>query len=388
MANVKAFIRDDYIKKNGTCAVYCQIYIGREKVRIPVGINVLPEHWDAHGGKVKGASQLAKDYNLIIQNEKAKISDVFVRFRLDGRNLTAKTFIKAYGDKNIYASFWDFMESELKQRKGLIASNTFRGQASTLKKFKEAMPELPFANFNEDTIRNIRKVLAKRFSNNPNTVAKNLITLKTYVRIAVRKKLIESNPFDIEKIKRVRPTQVWLTESELKKLTEAYHGKLFPDNLNTVLQYFLFACFTGMRLSDVKEFRMEQVKGEFIILNPIKTRRTSNEVITIPVTKPIAGILNDAARYRMIGKVFETYADAVTNRMLKKIADYVGIAKSISFHSARHTFASIFLERTDDLASLQKLLGHSDIKQTMVYVHLTEKKKVEQMRKCWDTLLL
>jgi len=74
--------------------------------------------------------------------------------------------------------------------------------------------------------------------------------------------------------------------------------------------------------------------------------------------------------------------------MLKKIADYANINKEISFHSARHTFATFFLEKTDDLATLQRLMGHSSISQTMVYVHLTEKKKVEQMQRCWDGLII
>jgi len=142
-----------------------------------------------------------------------------------------------------------------------------------------------------------------------------------------------------------------------------------------------------MRMSDIKIFTMEQIKGEFILINPVKTKRTNNEIVAIPITKPIRYILNRVTKYRVHGKIFETYADAVTNRMLKKIASMLDINKEISFHSARHTFATYFLEKTDDLATLQKLLGHSDIKQTMVYVHLTEKKKVVQMNKCWNSII-
>ena len=52
----------------------------------------------------------------------------------------------------------------------------------------------------------------------------------------------------------------------------------------------------------------------------------------------------------------------------------------ISFHSARHTFATLFLEKLNDVAVLQQLLGHSNIRQTMEYVHVSEKKKIEQMK--------
>lgn len=375
---------DSYKRKDGKTALYCTLYIDRQRIRVPVKVYVKPEDWDQKKQQVKGNSKEARDANLIVKNVKARINDIFVQYRLEHRELTKSIFIKEYNEGQTYANFWAFMESELNKRKGTIAENTYRAQKSTLEKYKKVMPGLPFREMNEEAIRELRKLLAKEFGNSPNTVAKNMITLKTYVSIAVRRKYIDTNPFAVEKIKRYKPNQVWLTESELVRLLDVYRKKMFPPNLHSVLQYFLFSCFTGMRLSDVKNFGMDQVKGDFIILNPIKTKRTSNEMVSIPITKPIKQIVNDAARLRLHGKVFDCYADAVTNRMLKKIADGIGINKEISFHSARHTFASIFLSKTDDLATLQKLLGHSDIKQTMVYVHTTEGKKVEQMQKCWD----
>jgi integrase/recombinase XerD len=385
MGIVTISTRDDsYLRRDGTIALYCTLYIGRQRVKIPVGVSVLPGEWDMDRQQVKGSSKEVKDKNLIVKNVKARVNDIFVRYRLENRELTKKTFLKEYNEGQTHADFWAFMEFELNRRKGTISDNTYRAQQSTLKKFKKVLPELQFREMNEDTIRELRKLLVKEYKNSQNTITKNLITLKTYVSIAMRKKYIDANPFSVEKIKRFKPNQVWLKETELLKLLDAYRKNAFPPNLHRVLQYFLFGCFTGMRLSDVKNFEMDQVKGDFIILHPIKTKRTSNEMVSIPITKPTRMILNDAARLRLHGKVFEAYADAVTNRWLKKIAEGVGVNKDISFHSARHTFASIFLEKTDDLATLQKLLGHSDIKQTMVYVHMTEKKKVEQMKKCWD----
>jgi len=386
MPNVTAYIRKEYIKKNGKCAVNSLISIDSEKIRLPIGVDVDPREWDEEKGIMKGKSKQANDTNLIIRKELSKINNIFVRFRLNERPLTKRLFMVEYKNEIVYVDFWHFMETELKNRMGTIAENTYRAQYSTLLKFKNVLPGLQFQDLNEDTIRELKKVLAKKYGNSLNTITKNMITLKTYVSIAVRKKFLESNPFELEKIKRYKANPVWLTENELAKLITIYKKEQLPKNLNHVLQYFLFSCFTGMRLSDVKNFDMEQVKGEFIIINPIKTKRTSNDIVSIPITKPIKQILKDAAKLRLKGRVFDCYADAATNRVLKKIAESAGINKEISFHSARHTFASIFLEKTDDLATLQKLLGHSDIKQTMVYVHMSERKKVEQMSKCWNAM--
>jgi site-specific recombinase XerD len=388
MPKLTTYIRDNYQRKDGTSAVCCLFYIKRQRVVIPTGVTVAPAEWDAARARVKGKSQEARDANLIIQDVRAKINDVFVRFRLDGREITRASFFKEFLDTSSYTDFWDFFSQTLEKRRGSIAENTYRAQKSTIKKLQEVIPGLQFRDLTDETLRDMRKRLAQKpWKNSSNTITKNMITLKTYVLIAIRKKLMDENPFVIEKIRRGKSNQVWLTEIELEKLTRIYREGKFAENLNKVLQYFLFSAFTGMRLSDVKNFSMEQIKGEFIIINPIKTKRTSNEMVSIPITKPIRRIIGEAARYRLRGKVFDCYADAVTNRMLKKIAELAGINKELSFHSARHTFASIFLEKTDDLATLQKLLGHSSIAQTMVYVHMTERKKVEQMRKCWDTIL-
>lgn len=388
MPKVTTYIRDNYQRKDGTSAVRCLFYIKLQRVVIPTGVTVTPADWDAVRARVKGKSQEAHDANLIIQDVRAKINDVFVRFRLDGREITRQSFFKEFLDTSSYTDFWDFFSQTLEKRRGSIADNTYRAQKSTLKKLQEVMPGLTFRDLTDETLRDLRKRLAQKpWNNAPNTITKNMITLKTYVLIAIRKKLIDENPFVVEKIRRGKSNQVWLTERELEKLIRFYQTEQFPPNLHKVLQYFLFSVFTGMRLSDVKNFDMEQVKGEFIIINPIKTKRTSNEMVSIPITKPIRLILDDAAKHRLKGRIFSCFADAVTNRMLKKIAEFAGINKELSFHSARHTFASLFLEKTDDLATLQKLLGHSSIAQTMVYVHMTERKKVEQMRKCWDTIL-
>jgi len=385
MGAVTVTPRDDlYIRKDGLISLYCTLYIGRQRIRIPIGIKINPKNWDSENERVKGNGKDARDANLIINNVKSRVNDIFVNYRLNNRKLTKEIFIREYGSNSDYVDFWDFMEKELKKRKGIISENTYKAQVSTLKKFREAMPGLQFYDITDETIRDLKKMLKSKYGNNPNTIAKNLTTLKIYIGIAIRKKLMDENPFRIERIKRVNPNQIWLTDKELNKLIDLYRHEELPNNMHKVLQYFLFSCFTGFRLSDVKNFRMEQVKGDFIIVNPIKTKMVNNEMVTIPITTPIRTILKEV-EHRTDGYVFECFADQVTNRILKRIAIAAGINKDISFHSARHTFATIFLQKTDDLATLQKLLGHSRIAQTMVYVHLTEGKKVEQMKRCWNS---
>ena len=89
MPKVKTYIRGDYKQKDGTCAIYCSFYVNSQNVRIPTKVSVLPANFDESIGRVKGTSREAKDANLIIQDIRACINDVFVRFR---RKMTKALF--------------------------------------------------------------------------------------------------------------------------------------------------------------------------------------------------------------------------------------------------------------------------------------------------------
>lgn len=78
--------------------------------------------------------------------------------------------------------------------------------------------------------------------------------------------------------------------------------------------------------------------------------------------------------------VFDVISEQKTNEHLKEIAGILSIRKKLHFHVARHTFATLFYEKTNDLATLQKLLGHADIESTMVYAHVSDRLRREQMQ--------
>ena len=122
------------------------------------------------------------------------------------------------------------------------------------------------------------------------------------------------------------------------------------------------------------------IVNDTIHLVPKKIKNVNNAVTTIPLCKAAKRLIKDAGKYKVSGRIFETYSDQKTNEYIKDVARYLGINKDLHFHVARHTFATLFLEKTGDLASLQKLLGHASIIQTMVYVHVSETKKREQIK--------
>jgi len=216
--------------------------------------------------------------------------------------------------------------------------------------------------------------------NRVDTISKKMRCLRNYLNRARRANIILTNPFDQFKIKKGKGRIIYLEEKEVKQMIGLYNREYCPRQMKKILKYFLFSCVTGLRLSDVKRIRREDIINDTIYIIPVKKINTDHEMVSIPLCSMAKNILDDVARFRVSGRIFDCYTDQVTNRYLKDVAKLLKIRKTITYHVSRHTFATLFLEKTNDLATLQKLMGHQSIAQTMVYAHVSETKKREQIK--------
>lgn len=198
--------------------------------------------------------------------------------------------------------------------------------------------------------------------------------LVTALNEAVRAKLITINPAtnlsreDKKPIKPEKSQRAYLDISEVKQLieTECSH-----PNIKSA---FLFACFTGLRLSDIVGLTWDNVINHdgqlFISIKMQKTR----ELLTMKLNKQAQKWMPQKT-----GKeVFELPNNGVTiNRVLKKWAEQAGIMKDICFHVSRHTFATMELTLGADLYVVSKLLGHTNVGTTQIYADIVNKKREE-----------
>jgi integrase len=203
--------------------------------------------------------------------------------------------------------------------------------------------------------------------------------VKIFTSIAVRRELLKTDPFDHIRLKKGSPTLIYLSTEERDKLVKMFTSDYTYEKHKRVLHYFLFACFTGLRISDIKLLRWENISNDTLYIMPFKTRRVNQETVIIPLGAKAKWLLSLIPKRPRNPYVFDMISEQKTNLYLKEIADLVGINKRVYFHVARHTFATLFYERTNDLATLQKLLGHSSIAQTMVYAHVSDQLRREQM---------
>ncbi len=218
-----------------------------------------------------------------------------------------------------------------------------------------------------------------------NTIAKHLTHLRTLVKEAVRRGYLpaKNNPFYSYKIRTTAGKHVFLLPDELEKL-ESLVLPARKNVLQHVLDAFLFCCYTGLRYSDFTQLtaaHLIYIEGSlWLHFRTVKT----NEEIRLPLY-----LLFQGKAVRLIRK-YEAVADdffclksnSSVNRDLEKLRRLAKLEKHFSFHSARHTNATLLIHYGVKITTVQKLLGHRSIKTTQLYGDVLRDTVVEDLKKC------
>lgn len=379
MATGRLFINENAIKKDGKAAVYALVHIDYKSIKINTGVCVEPARFDKVKGRVRGTAKADKDANLIIDKCLASINEIFVRYRLQERVLTADLLLREYKNPSMYVDFYAFMDKKILDRVKSkdIGATSGKHHRVLLNKLKEYKKTLSFAEIDLKMINSFKNYCRITKKNDVNTVHKMLSYWQTYMNIAKREEIISSNPFDNIQFNRIEPQRIYLTDKELKKMFELYEKEELPEHLHRTLRHFLFMCLTGVRISDFIRLKTENIQENALRFVPHKTSAIKRKELHVPlIDRAIQLIKNEDSPTDFI---FQSISEQKMNDQLKDIAAAAKINKDITNHSARHTFATNFIELTSDVATLQKILGHSNIRETMLYVHVSTGKIDQQM---------
>lgn len=375
MAKVTIKRRDGKERRDAKSPLYAVLNIERTKIRIPLGIKVSCDEWDDVKEHVRGRDQRAKDFNLIISDTRAKISDILVRARLSGERLTKSSFMALYSRPVDPGSFITYAKQHLDSLRPAFQWETQRHHSAVLKKLEAYNPYLKFSDITPEFLRIYTVYLRDKLHNSPNTVRKNLSVMRMHYYAAMRAGLTKDNPFEAFRLPAAEPSVVYLTEDELKVLIQLYKSDTLPENENDVLRFFLFMAFTAMHISDARALQIEQIFAGEIHYRRIKTRTS----VVMPVSVPVAKLIEYYSGGRRKGNLFQNLpTDQSFNRVLKKVCLKAGIIKNVSAKTGRHTFATLYYRKNPgDLGSLSKLLGHTSVNTTMIYAHILKDHRIE-----------
>lgn len=357
----KVKLKKDYVRSDGTCAAYVQIFLNGKKM-IPLNFSVSTKDFDDKKQRVRKSNKYCNDYNLIIEKKLADINTIEVNYRLSSRSLTLDSLMAELTNPTAKIDFIKFWTDEMTRQKDILKSGTYRQQMTVLNKIKGFKNPLFFYEISEDLIQDLKTYCKKTLKNEDTTISTTLKSFKKYLHIANKRGIFTPIAFDDIKNKQFKGNRTFLTPDEVKKIYKYWNSEFINETHKNVLSRFLFSCFTGLRISDIKNLAKENFFEDAVVFTSEKTTKFQR----IP--------LNDTARkFICFESVFlGKYTDEYINRELKDIALFLGIRKNISFHVSRHTFATNFLICGGRVEHLQKILGHSKITETMIYVHIVE----------------
>lgn len=387
MANVKLYLRkNNEEEKSGY--IWLSFYIKNERVHFSTKVKVDEKNWNENKELVTSGDKKAKDKNLVLEHILARVNDVFVKYRLRDKEITRNLFMRAYRRPTDFNTFYDFVTAAMKKTSVRIELSTLLTHHSVISKMRSYAPDLTFDDITKEWLDDYYLYLRKELGNNDNTAYKNMAVLKKYVRLAYKDGYMDENPFEEWMIRKIKTNCVYLTEEELETLVDLYrHGRL-EYKLHKTLEFFLFMCFSSLHIGDVKRLQLEQFTDTSFTYFRIKLKNRKPEPIVVPISNPLASLLREIVDPRKKGPVLEsTQADQTMNRNLKEIAEIAGINKVLTHKVGRHTFATIYLRKTKDIASLREILGHSDISETLIYAHVLDESKQEGIQ-CFNSFAI
>ena len=372
--------RKKKLNAQGKALLQVEAYLEKRKIYFSTHIYLSPEQWDNKRKLIcKHPHAEALNYQVkefLIQLESKELS-----LWKEGKVITLERLKEEFGFKKD-KSFLDFIlkditDSPYKQSTKQNLLSTY----ALLTKFKDNI------NFKELTTEFVFDFERFLFGSNlqTNTVAKHMKHFKTFVNLAIDKGYLTLNdyPFRRYRIKTLKPKHKFLLPDELEKLESLeLTGKSIAYRHS--LEAFLFCCYTGLRYSDFTQLSEKNIvfieKRPWIIFTTIKTGAE--------VRLPLA-LLFDGKGWKLLRKhqkhlneFFNLKANSTVNKDLIRIGKLAGIQKHFSFHSARHTSATLLIYKGVNITTVQKLLGHRNVATTQIYSEVMGSTIVKDLKKC------
>ncbi len=224
-----------------------------------------------------------------------------------------------------------------------------------------------FSAVTDDWLETFKTYLVTKVS--PNTAHMYFSTIKAALKQALKEKIIVSNPGDlVSQIKRQDTERTFLELGEVEKLAQT------PCRDHELKRAFLFSCFTGLRLSDIRAIQWQNVKGDSIEFRQKKTKGFEYLHLS-EMAKQILNDKNPTVLNMPNTNIFQVPSQSQIGVVVKAWCKDAGIDKHVTFHVARHTFATLALTQGVDLYTVSKLLGHKTIEATQIYAKVVDERK-------------
>ena len=356
--------RKKQLNRQGTALVQVEALLNQRKVYFRTNLYLKPEHWNSRNAQVDNHPQ-AHDLNSMLFEFVLHLQAIELSLWKRGIPVTLSLLKDAIKkDKPVNVTFPVFARNYVQEsdRKRSTKENLM----TTITVLQEFRPGLDFKDITYTFLKEF-EVHLKEKGNSVNTIAKHLRQLRTLVNEAINQGYIPSDayPFRKFKIKQEKGRKEFLTPDELRKLENL---QVSDKRLRHVLDAFLFCCYTGLRYSDFCQLTPEniiRVNGKrWLYFKSVKT----DVEIRLPLHLLFEGkALAVLERYDIVTDFAKIGPNSEANKYLAQLAALARIRKHITYHTARHTCATLLVHQGVPITTVQKLLGHTSVRTTEVY---------------------
>lgn len=364
-------MRVDKKRADGSYPIYFFLRVGGVTVKIPTGKNVLASEWNKKENTAKSNSQKGMALATFLQKKVTDFNSYMLTEEAMGKHITLQLAQKFF-DTNDKFDFYQFWDEQIKLWEGDRKYNTLKSYLTTYRILKTIAPKLSFGDINYSFLESFEHhLITVRKNSSGGRFTKHKV-LRSMINQAIIKKYMKENPYKDFKFKPAKGNRMYLSIDEVEKIIN--HKLPSKDkNLNHAQNMFLFGCFSGIRFSDVIGLKYKNIKA-----NPDRIEIVMNKTskpITIPLlprAKEIIAEYQNLCIHSQEKTIFPNIANTTINKKLKVLMKLVGIDKSISFHSSRHTFATTHIQAKTNVVHLQQLLGHANLSDTMIYTKVLQ----------------
>jgi integrase len=381
-----------YIKRckadaNSKANIYLRITVNSKRAEFSIQRKVTVDKWNPNANRVRGFSKEAQEINQYIDLISNKINKIHQQFIEKDKPFTAIQIRDVYlGKDENQKMLLKIFQDHNDQVEKLVGKDFSAGTALRYKTAKSHVEEYLKAEYKLSDI-SVKQVDHKFITGFEyylktvrncahNTAIKYITNFKKIIRIAYANDWIVKDPFFNWKARLQTVNRAFLSEDEIQAIIEK---NISLPRLAQVRDIFIFSCFTGLAYSDVKKLTKENIVIGIDGNKWINTNRTkTNTATNIPLLPTSRAIIDKYANHKVVlhsCKLLPVLSNQKMNAYLKEIADLCGINKNLTFHLARHTFATtVTLTNGVPIESVSKMLGHTSLKTTQHYAKILDKK--------------
>lgn len=381
------YVKRSKVNAKGCCPVYVRVTVDSKRFEFSSNKFAHLDKWSSEAGRIKSTSEEARSTNSYLDTIKNKILNAEKTLlkkdvEINSENLRNELLGISTRQHMLIPIFQDHNDKVKELVGHEYSPGTLQRYETSLKHTKDFMQwkynisdigiskiDHSFITEYEFYLRSVRKCAN-------NTAVKYIKNFKKIIKLCIANGWIDKDPFVNYKAKVKEVIRQYLTEAEIQTIIDK---EFVSERLELVRDIFIFSCFTGLAYIDVKQLTKNHISfgidGDKWIFTTRQKTETTSKIPLLPMAQSIVAKYENHPVCANDGSLLPILTNQKMNAYLKEIADVCNINKELTFHIARHTFATtVTLSNGVPIETVSKMLGHTNLKTTQHYAKILDNK--------------